>query len=134
MDDLFHNNLRLAREQAGLTQDQLAADIGVVRSTINQLECGKTRLFNKNLPKIAARLGRSSVGELLLGESPERLLQDVFTRTERENALRAEYENVISGLHDQIDAAKKRAEELQERVDELTKFNDFLMAQHRKNG
>lgn len=134
MDDLFHNNLRLAREQAGLTQDQLAADIGVVRSTINQLECGKTRLFNKNLPKIAARLGRSSVGELLLGESPERLLQDVFTRTERENALRAEYESVISGLHDQIDAAKKRAEELQERVDELTKFNDFLMAQHRKNG
>ena len=62
--DFFHSNLRRARESAGLSQAELAEEIGVARTTIVSLESGKTRLFNKNLQRIAGHL-RLPVEELL---------------------------------------------------------------------
>ena len=65
-NDFFHIHLRQARELAGLSQAELADEIGVGRTTIVALEGGRTRLFNKTVSLIADRLG-ISVETLLCG-------------------------------------------------------------------
>ena len=132
VDDFFHSNLRRARERAGLSQTELAESIGVVRSTINDLECGRTNLFNKNIPLIAERLG-ISIEQLICGTRPERNLEDSFTRTERENALREEFERRITTLQEQLDSEKRVSDTLQKSLDSLTRTHNFLLDQLRKD-
>ena len=74
-NDFFHTNLRRARELAGLSQAELADDLGVSRTTIVALESGRTHLFNKTVPLIARRLG-ISVEKLLCGRSAEDLCDE----------------------------------------------------------
>lgn len=132
VDEFFHNNIRKAREEAGLSQTELAESIGVVRSTINDLECGRTNLFNKNIPLIAERLG-ISIEQLICGTRPERNLEDSFTRTERENALREEFERRITTLQEQLDSEKRVSDTLQKSLDSLTRTHNFLLDQLRKD-
>lgn len=63
--------LRRAREQAGMTQEQLAREIGATRSAIAQVESGTSTSLNaENLAKAARCLGKSAVW-LATGEGEE---------------------------------------------------------------
>ena len=129
--DFFHSNLRRARENAGLSQAELADGIGIARTTIVSLESGKTRLFNKNLQLVADHL-HLSIEELLCGAPAEVLLQDEPTRAEREKALKTEYEERIALLQERLEAEKRLNEALQSNVDSLTRSNQYLLEQLRK--
>ncbi|MBP5626012.1 MAG: helix-turn-helix transcriptional regulator [Bacteroidales bacterium] len=129
--DFFHSNLRRAREEAGLSQTELAEELGIARTTIVSLESGKTRLFNKNLQLVADHLHRS-VEELLCGASADVLLMDEPSRQERERALKADYEGRIALLQDKLEAATRLNEALQANVDSLTRSNQYLIEQLRK--
>ena len=131
-NDFFHTNLRQARERAGLSQTELAESIGVGRTTIVSLETGKTRLFNKNVPKVAGRLG-ISLEELVCGMPAEALLKDELTWAERERALVAEYEQRIQALQDKLDDARRLNKALQDNVDSLTTSHNYLLEQLRKD-
>lgn len=48
--------LQLAREEAGLSQEQLAAKIGCSQSTLSNYEKGRRRLYLAQLEKIAEEL------------------------------------------------------------------------------
>lgn len=50
--------LQLAREEAGLSQEQLASRIGCSQSTLSNYEKGKRRLYLAQLEKIAEELQR----------------------------------------------------------------------------
>ena len=100
-NDFFHTNLRRARELAGLSQAELADDLGVSRTTIVALESGRTHLFNKTVPLIARRLG-ISVEKLLCGRSAEDLC-DEPSFLERENTLKEEFERQRQALQDKLD-------------------------------
>ena len=130
-NDFFHIHLRQARELAGLSQAELADDIGVSRTTIVALESGRTRLFNKTVPLIARRLG-ISVEALLCGGRVEDILRDEPSRLERERALRNEYEQRIQILQDKLDAEVHLNKVLQSNVDSLTQSNQYLLEQLRK--
>lgn len=129
--DFFHINLRRARERAGLTQVELAEELGVARTTVVSLESGRTRLFNKTVPLIAARLG-ISVEELLCGADAGGLLADEPSRIERERALVDDYEQRIRILQDKLDDAERLNDALQAHVDSLTRSNQYLLKQFRK--
>ena len=129
--DFFHINLRRARERAGLTQVELAEELGVGRTTVVSLENGTTRLFNKNLPLIADRLG-ISLEELLCGADAGFLLADEPSRCERERALVDDYEQRIRILQDKLDGATRLNDALQANVDSLTRSNQYLLEQLRK--
>lgn len=129
--DFFHIHLRQARELAGLSQAELADEIGVSRTTIVALESGRTRLFNKTIPLIAERLG-ISVETLLCGGQVEDLLREEPSRIERERALRDEYEQRLQVLRDKLDAEVRLNKVLQGNVDSLTQSNQYLLAQLRK--
>lgn len=56
------DRLKASREQAGLSQTELATEIGATRSAIAQVESGiSTSLNAENLAKAAQRLGKSAV-------------------------------------------------------------------------
>lgn len=58
--------IRLERERLGMTQAQLAAEIGVSRSAVAQWETGRSGQVGGNLARVAEVLG-IEVGALLLG-------------------------------------------------------------------
>ena len=131
--DFFHTNLRAARERAGLSQAELAEEIGVARTTIVYLESGKTNLFSKHIPAIARVLGLTEE-ELLCGIPKEALLRgDEQIWKERELALKEEYERRITMLQDKLDGEKRLNETLQGNVDSLNRSNQYLLEQLRKN-
>lgn len=130
--DFFHNNIRRARECAGLSQEELAESIGVGRTTIVSLENGRTQLFNKNVPRIAAQLG-ISLEELVCGSPMDELLRDEPSRAEREQALTAEYEQRIQILQDRLNDAHRLNKALQDNVDSLTASHRYLLEQLRKD-
>ena len=109
----------------------LAEGIGVGRTTIVSLETGKTRLFNKNIPKVAERLG-ISLEELLCGIPADALLRDEPSWAEREHALIEEYEQRIQILQDKLDDAYRLNKALQDNVDSLTTSHNYLLEQLRK--
>ena len=129
-NDFFHTNLRRARELAGLSQAELADDLGVSRTTIVALESGRTHLFNKTIPLIARRLG-ISVEKLLCGRSAEDLC-DEPSFLERENTLKEEFERQRQALQDKLDAEVRLNKVLQGNVDSLTQSNQYLLSQLRK--
>ena len=136
--DIYHTHLREARDRAGLTQGQLAEAIGVDRTVILALENGRTRLFSKQIPKIAAHYG-VSIGELLFAVDPDELLKGEQLRTERENALAAEYERRIAERDERIDTLgqvirqqEKALEDQRKTIESLQQNNEYLLAQLRK--
>lgn len=56
MPTVDNHPIRLARLRAGLTQEQLAFDAGVNRSTICQIEEGRTKRINPNILEVLAGL------------------------------------------------------------------------------
>jgi len=64
------NRLKVARENAGLTQQQVAEAIGIPRTAIVQIEAAKRVVNSLELSRLALLLGRG-IGELV-GESPFR--------------------------------------------------------------
>jgi transcriptional regulator with XRE-family HTH domain len=130
-NDFFHINLRRARERAGLSQAELADEIGVGRTTIVSLESGRTRLFNKTVSLIAKRLGVSDEA-LLCGREVEELLREEPSRIEREQAIRDEYEQRLDTLREKLEAEQRLNKVLQGNVDSLTQSNQYLLSQLRK--
>ncbi len=130
-NDFFHINLRRARERAGLSQAELADEIGVGRTTIVSLESGRTRLFNKTVSLIAKRLGITDEA-LLCGREVEELLREEPSRIEREQAIRDEYEQRLDTLREKLEAEQRLNKVLQGNVDSLTQSNQYLLSQLRK--
>ena len=64
--------------------------------------------------------------------SAETLLMDEPTRAEREQALKAEYERRLTQLQEKLEAEKRLNEALQSNVDSLTRSNQYLLEQLRK--
>lgn len=61
----LHKRIRLAREEAGLTQGQLAKMLEVSRPTVSEVEAGRRKVSAEELGKMADLFGVST--EWLLG-------------------------------------------------------------------
>lgn len=69
MGENFHENLRIAREQRGLTQKEVAESIGVAKSTYSLYESGNREPNVQTIKKIADLLKTSADKLLGLEES-----------------------------------------------------------------
>lgn len=104
-------NIFRRRTERGLSQDEMARQLGVVRNTYRKIEKGDIRLISEHIPKIARIFGVSEE-EIVLGYKPvesscelEDMRTDYNTRIAR---LTSTYENTISSLRNEI--GKKDAE------------------------
>jgi transcriptional regulator with XRE-family HTH domain len=58
MEDRVGKRIQKAREEAGMSQDELASMIGITQSALSNYELGKRRLYLENLQEIARSLNR----------------------------------------------------------------------------
>ena len=62
-------NIRRIRTSNGYSQDQMADLMDVERTTYNNFETGKTRLYSKSFSRFASVMGMSEE-EIIFGEKP----------------------------------------------------------------
>lgn len=73
--DKLHENIKSVRIRQGYSQEQIAEEMGIDRSTYNKFESGKTRLFTPNMMRFKAAVGMSEE-EILLGDHPKGYLRE----------------------------------------------------------
>lgn len=109
MDNLsIKENIRKARKKCGLTQEDMAHELGISITAYRDLEKGPTAIINGNIPKISGITG-TPLEELLLGFSPmpsDGLLEDV----------QAEYGNRLASLQTRIADLEKLVRSQEETI------------------
>lgn len=132
MLDELHTRIRQAREKTGLSQEKMAEELGVGRTTYINFETGRSRLLNPLLESMAALLG-TTTEELLFGPRPDaQLLQDRAALEEWRSSLVAEYERRYATLEEQLKAANQVIDAQGTTIRTLTDANHFLMKQLRQ--
>ena len=127
------SRIKALREDRGLSQSQLADELGIGRTTYLNFETGKTRLFSKNLVALAEYF-QLSEEEILCGEKPsEAVLRDVEDFEEKRLALIAEYEARLSDLNTKLQQAQQTIEDNKQIIQSLTQTNQFLLSRLNKN-
>ena len=133
MLDELHTRIRRAREQAGLSQTEMAEELGVGRTTYINFESGRTRLFNPLLESMAQRLG-ISVEELLYGPRPdEQLLRSNEELQRWRSSVVSDLEQRNSALQERLEAADKVIDAQGTTIRTLSDSNQYLMEQLRKD-
>ena len=127
-NDFFHTNLRNARKRAGYSQEGLANELDLCRSTISSLETGKTNLFSKHIPVIARCFGISET-ELLCGDAAETLLKQQPLWAERVRTLKEDFEKEKSALRAELERTRKELAEKETSLKRMEEINHFLMKQ-----
>lgn len=127
------SRIKALREERGLSQSQLADELGIGRTTYLNFETGKTRLFSKNLVALAEYF-QLSEEEILCGEKPsEAVLRDVEDFEEKRLALIDEYEARLSDLNTKLQQAQQTIEDNKQIIQSLTQTNQFLLSRLNKN-
>ena len=125
--DVIHTRIREAREKTGLSQEAMAAQIGVGRTTYINFETGRTKLYCRSLLRMAKFLDIPEE-ELLFGPRPdEGLLRDQFTLDNWKKQVVDDYEKRLAALREQLDAADKEIVEKDKTLDSLRNTNKFLL-------
>ncbi|MBQ9387924.1 MAG: helix-turn-helix transcriptional regulator [Lachnospiraceae bacterium] len=97
MNTVFSQNLKTAREIAGLSQKDVSARVGVAKSTYSLYESGKREPNISTICKIAKVLKIS--GNELLGTGSSPPYNDLLTKIKKlDNEDRAVVEATINGL------------------------------------
>lgn len=121
------------RESKGLSQREIADELGIGRTTYLNFEKGKTKLYSKNLTSLA-RYFDVSEEYLLFGEAINSdLLHDVEDFENKRLALINEYEDRLNTLNEKLSEANKTIEENKQIIQSLTKTNQFLLSRLNKN-
>lgn len=131
MLDELHTRIRRSREQAGLSQSEMAEELGVGRTTYINFETGRTRLFNPLLDSMAERLG-ISVDELLFGPRPDGQLLRDNAELQRWRNSASELEQQKNTLQERLEAAGKVIDAQGTTIRTLSDSNQYLMEQLRK--
>ena len=112
-------NIRRERKDKGMTQEDMAAGLGISLTAYRDLERGGTSMMNANLIRIAELL-ETSLEELLLGYRP---VQADGTRVEE---VRAEYGGRISVMESRISDLEKLVSSLEETISSKNEIISML--------
>jgi len=112
-------NIRRTRKDKGMTQEDMAAGLGISLTAYRDLERGGTNMMNANLIRIAELL-ETSLEELLLGYRP---VQADGMRVEE---VRAEYGGRISVMERRISDLEKLVSSLEETISSKNEIISML--------
>ena len=112
-------NIRRARKDKGMTQEDMAAGLGISLTAYRDLERGGTNMMNANLIRIAELL-ETSLEKLLLGYRP---IQADGMRVEE---VRAEYGGRISVMERRISDLEKLVSSLEETISSKNEIISML--------
>lgn len=112
-------NIRRTRKDKGMTQEDMAAGLGISLTAYRDLERGGTNMMNANLIRIAELLD-TSLEELLLGYKP------VQADGMRVEDVRAEYGGRISVMERRISDLEKLVSSLEETISSKNEIISML--------
>ena len=122
-------NIFRIRIEKGLSQDEMARKLGVVRNTYRKIEKGDLKLISEHIAAIADVFGISEE-ELVLGYKPagqtgelEDLRVDYDTRIAR---LTAAYENTIGKLRKEIESKDAEIRDLRSMIEDKNEIISLL--------
>ena len=78
------DNIRSAREEIGLTQEEMSEIMNISRTAYRNIESGRTKMVSDRLISIAEATGKTT-DELVLGYAPQQVSQSLYQ--ERDNLL-----------------------------------------------
>ena len=96
--------LQEAREEAGLSQEELAKKIGCTQASLSNYELGKRRLYLADLQRIGLLLGKQVT--YFLDESYE---PDSFTLDEIQQIIKEQYLHEILLAAKQLKASQRKS-------------------------
>ncbi len=98
-NDSIKLNIARRRSEEGLTQDDMARKLGMVRNSYRNIERGSSRLISEHIDEIAAIL-KTTPEELVLGYTPskhDKVLEDEIIKTRGEvSEMKGKYEEMIA--------------------------------------
>lgn len=106
--DKYHRKLRALREEKGLSQEAIAFEMGIQRSTYGKFERGESGLFSQNLYKFLEVTG-FSINDVL--EDDEKLVNGYFA----DGSL----QDRIDELSDEVKALRQTVEGLVAEIGKL---------------
>jgi transcriptional regulator with XRE-family HTH domain len=122
------DNIRRIRKTRKLTQEEVAARLGISLTAYRDLERGSTAIMNGNLSRLAAEF-ETSPEELVLGYKPSRQA----SRTLEEAKI--QYNSRVSLLEKQIQDLEKLVRSLEETIaskNEIIENNKEIITMLRK--
>jgi len=133
MDDKsVKKKLRQLREKENLSQLELAEKLGISLRSYNSLETGDTRIFNRNLEKVA-RLTGAKLEEIILGDEYETLAdgsrEDFDRFKEMHRAAVKSYEDALSAARAELQSKDRQIESLEDRIKDKEKLVRLLEKQ-----
>lgn len=127
-------NIFKKRNEEGLSQDEMAQRLGIVRNTYRKIEKGSAKLVSDHINTIAEVLG-TSAEELVLGYKPldgTRMLEDLRIKYETRISEAAEsYESRIAYLESTLSAREREIRDLREIVESK---NEIISLMKRNSG
>lgn len=119
-NESIKDNICRLRTMKGLSQDEMAGRLGIVRNTYRNIEKGSVRLISSHLSNIAAALD-VSMEELVLGYHPSewysRLQEERVKYEKKEKNIVGRYEEIIDNLKDIVEDRDKEIRDLREILD-----------------
>ncbi|MGM9737368.1 MAG: helix-turn-helix domain-containing protein [Candidatus Cryptobacteroides sp.] len=122
-------NICKKRNEEGLSQEEMARKIGVVRNTYRKIEKGSVRLLSEHLDSIAEALG-TSPEELVLGYKPmdgsEELEELQASYENRCRSLTDTYEGIIAQLKEELKAKDNEIRDLRSTIEDKNEIIALL--------
>ena len=122
-------NIRKKRNEEGLSQEEMARKIGVVRNTYRKIEKGSVKLLSGHLGSIAEALG-TSAEELVLGYKPmdgSAELEEMEAEYERRyHRLTETYEEAIAKLKEELKARESEIRDLRSTIEDKNEIIALL--------
>lgn len=129
-------NLKDLRDQTGRTQEDIAAEFGISRKYLSQLENNRRKPGRKLAETIAA-FYHISPAELLgyrVEEMQRELLDERDSYKSRLERERHEHAREVQALQIEIDRLKKDNEDLKDNVKYLKKMGNYIMDHPNSSG
>ena len=121
-------NIFRIRTEKGLSQDEMARKLGVVRNTYRKIEKGDIRLISEHVSELAEIFGISE--ELILGYKPAEdsgMMEDARAEYDtRIAALTSAYENTISRLRSEIESRDAEIRDLRSMIEDKNEIISLL--------
>ena len=122
-------NLKDLRDQTGRTQEDIAAELGISRKYLSQLETSKREPGRKLAERIAAlyHISPANLFGYQADDMQRKLMDERDLIKNRLDQERKEHALEIQALYKEIDRLNKDNRDLQDNVRYLKRMGDYLM-------
>ncbi|MGM9742243.1 MAG: helix-turn-helix domain-containing protein [Candidatus Cryptobacteroides sp.] len=131
------DNIYRKRHEEGISQEEMARRLGMMRNSYRKIERGPVRLLSEHVESIAEVLG-TTPEELVLGYKPldgSGMLEDLKGEYDsRTRDLTENYEKTIARLKDELAARENEIRDLRNTIEDKNEIISLLKRKYASDG